>query len=193
VIVVIYIQSCSAHSERVNAIMETWASIPCGNRMEIHALTGKDLGVPDDYKSLPLKHRAACQRFKDVDFLMKVDTDTYVHPIRLWNSGFWRHDYVGFMRYNEQMPNYALGGPGYWLSKTAIHILAHADWGTEYEGIDDVQVGVTLEKAGIALHHDPRYSPFDPPRPDNYFITGHLSGRQAFQPAMMHQAHKCWL
>lgn len=137
--------------------------------------------VPDDYAGLPLKTQAICRWALDNGYtnIFKADTDTYIHVNRLMRSGFGQHDYTGY--YRGTGPSYASGGSGYWLSTTAMEVIAEADM--EFDFIDgergyingeDVQVGRQLMWSGIKCHWDPRYRlDHEYPSPLNSHITAH--------------------
>lgn len=181
------IQGCEAHRERMQVQMRTWGKHP---NLAVWPFTGKILQVPDDYEQLPLKHKAICRWFRKCEFIFKCDSDTYAHAERLRNSGFESHDYIGHA--NPDYPGCAFGGPGYWLSKKSLNILADAEWvpATGFDTYDDIQVGKILSAQGIKIHHDPRYSLYTPVLPDNDIITQHLSSREPFRIEMMQEAHK---
>jgi hypothetical protein len=184
----IAIKSCEAHRHRVSAQLKTWGAY----QVPIRVYTGPLLGVPDDYVNLPVKVKEICRDLRDREFVFLMDTDTYVVPERLLNSGFEQHDYSGcaLTAYNIQL-KYASGGAGYWLSKKALNILADADW-SKVSGCDaneDMHVGYILAQNGITLHHDPRYALYESPLPDNEIISEHLSSRGPFEIQMMYDAH----
>ncbi len=186
--VLIAIEGCEAHRDRFNAQWGTWAK----NCMTTF-FTGPELGVADDYDSLPAKTQAICRWAREYDFLFKCDTDTYASIVRLLASGFEQYDYSGFVRDDGFKPEYCYG-PAYWLSKKAMNILADADWAaypSVYPTCEDVMVGAILNAHGITPHHDPRYALYHDVLPENDIITSHLShaGRK-FQIEFMYDAHR---
>jgi hypothetical protein len=191
--VLVAIQSCIAHVDRLRAQLETWATVP--TKFDIMAFDGPLLGCRDDYAHLPEKTRAMCKWIyeRGYDFALKVDTDTYVHLPRLEASGFERHDYTGYVL--DWIKGYAYcSGPHYWLSRRAMHVLATANWSKfpipGADGWEDCKVGAVLAGHGIRPVHDHRYSPFDPVLPGNDIISQHLSGRQTYVLQAMYDAHR---
>ena len=57
---------------------------------------------------------------------------------------------------------------------------------------EDEMVGTVLARAGIPLHHDPRYTlALDSwPEPGNDLITKHLSMNGPYKVEMMYSAHR---
>ena len=96
--------------------------------------------------------------------------DTYVDIVKLRDSNFQEHDFIGMTYDSNRCPQ---GGAGYWLSKRALQVLstAHVDFWA-----DDGWAGWTLPKAGIHLHHDPRYGQYPDavPTKHNDVISSHL-------------------
>jgi hypothetical protein len=188
----IAVEGCEAHRDRWQAQRNTWA---CELDTPVHFFTGLELGVPDDYKSLPAKTKAICHWALGFPYSNAciVDTDTYVHIPRLLNSGSEKYDYTGYIL--DWIPGHPYcSGPHYWLSRKALEVLAAADW-SKYpvpglETCEDVMVGSVLAAHGILPHHDPRYAPFTPVLPDNDIISQHLSSRGPYQIEQMYEAHR---
>lgn len=101
------------------------------------------LDCADDYMSLPLKTRAllAWALAQGYDFVFSCDVDTYVVPDRLLASGFEKYDLMGAFNVHDAIgvPSAAddnffawpKGGPGYWLSRGAAHVVVdtpYEDW-----------------------------------------------------------------
>lgn len=86
------------------------------------------LDVPDDYDNLAWKSRGMFEWAvkHDYDFLFKCDDDTYVHPVRLLDSGFERHDYIGESKTVDGLGKFMAAGGGYWLSRKALDILVNS-------------------------------------------------------------------
>lgn len=112
------------------------------------------LDVPDGYAHLPYKTRAICRWALGYDYthLFKTDDDTFIYVDRLLNSGFEKHSWIG--RYNGG--DFIAGGPGYWLDREAMTIVAmaaipHQDWA------EDIWVSKTLQGTGARPHFDHRY------------------------------------
>lgn len=136
------------------------------------------LECPDDYNGLPYKTKAICQWAWDRDYTHAFfcDTDTYVVPDRLLDSGFEQYDYVGHFNGARGIPNaiygslysWASGGSGYWLSQQAMKIVADSDpiplsicpiskipcedlWSGQL-------MGPLIANNTIIVSHDPRYA-----------------------------------
>jgi hypothetical protein len=130
------------------------------------------LHVPDDLVHIAYKARAAWQWALDngYDYVFNCFCDTYIDIERLNSSGFEEHDFIGMTYDENRCPQ---GGAGYWLSKRCLQILvkAHVDFWA-----DDGWAGWTLRKAGIDLHHDPRYGQVHDtvPTRQNDTISTHL-------------------
>ena len=112
------------------------------------------LDCRDDYDGLTNKSKAIYSWALEhgYDYVFDVDDDTYVRPALLLASGFEKYDYIG--RLSTLGVIYASGGPGIWLSKKALEILAVAP---ENDTVDDRWIGNTLAQHGIRLQHDLRY------------------------------------
>lgn len=190
--ILIAVESCVDHANREQAQMDTWAKvIPA--YWSIFFFNGENLGVPDDYKSLPTKTKAICQFAREFGAMVKVDTDTYLSIERLSKFDFFSHDYVGHELDWLSKPGYA-SGPCYILSNKALNILADADWSQisahGHESNEDVMVGAVLRANGIFVHHDERFALYRDVLPDNDVISSHLSSRESFRIEMMYEAHK---
>lgn len=187
--ILIAIESCKEHKDRVAAQRDTWAK-----GSNIIAFDGESLDVPDDYNSLPQKTQAICRWafLNEIDYLFKIDTDTYVNVERLLASGFENYDYTGYVLDWLEVPY--CSGPAYWLSRKAFEIVANADLSQfrdpSYPNAEDVIVGRILKAAGILPFHDRRYALYEDVLPGNDVISSHLSSRQAYQIEFMYQAHK---
>ena len=153
------------------------------------------LACDDRYDALPSKIAAIARWALDAgyDFIFKCDDDTYVRPSRLLASGFQGCDYLGFIEdrdchlraYPFPVYPHAQGGPGYWLSRKAMQVVA-----SQLPNIpqEDFAVGEALARAGIPASHDERYVhvpefPQEGVRPD--FISLHKC-----DPAEMHRVHE---
>ena len=170
--VLIGVIACHAHQERVAAQRDSWVQrIPPGvdhrfffghgSSIKFHA-DEVHLDVPDDYYHLVHKVCAMCRWAVEHDYshLFKCDTDTLVHPDRLIeNSDFGKYDYIGLEGFRASR-SYAMGGPGYWLSRKAMEIVANAMPvlpPTANRIPEDVYVGKILRGHGIGLRIDSRY------------------------------------
>lgn len=151
------------------------------------------LPVPDDHLHVPYKTREIFRYALNFgfDFVFKCFEDTYVSLPRLSTSHFETADYTGRLCGNHEMGAYASGGPGYWLSKRSLEVLAPSKitrWA------DDWWVGNTLQHAGIPLSIDSRYAElFDNkgrPRANNSVISSHLAVTPTVYTAdLMYEAH----
>lgn len=104
------------------------------------------LNCPDDYNSLPFKTREICKwaSGKVLDYIYLADTDTFLIPKKMLESGFEGYDYVGKIdkplgkpfQYEHQDREgnkeihprcfaWASGGFGYFLSKRAFTYIAY--------------------------------------------------------------------
>lgn len=177
----------SCHRDRVTsqeAIRQTWG---CGYDVRFFiglprmAPDPDEVMVPvsDSYQCVPAKTHAQCLHAMDrlLDYAFICDTDTYVDVEELLKSDFYNHDYVGH-RCDE---GHAAGGHGYWLSDKAFTIMAQE---TPPLGFADLWVGLTLQKHGIHIHHDPRYG--------DGTITKHLGagGTGSYRPRMMYAEYQ---
>jgi len=197
--ILIAIESCAAHADRAQSQIETWAESPLISPLlgpaRLEVFTGEDLDVPDDYIHLPEKTKGICEYACEhtVDYMFKVDTDTYVSVPQLLQEDFAKHDYSGYVLDSLPVAPYC-SGPHYWLSRKAFTILANEKW-TKYraaghETAEDVMVGTILAAHGIYPHHEPRHSLFTPVLPSNDIISNHLTSREGYRPGMMEEAHR---
>ena len=113
------------------------------------------LGCGDDYASLPRKTVEICKYAlaHGYDWVFKADDDSYVWVDRLISELMaWRCDYGGFCQ-----GMICSGGPGYWLSKRAMKIVAdNADFS---HWAEDVTVGKTLSHHRIVHTMLPNHRP----------------------------------
>lgn len=169
--------------------------LPYAGAFVEHCTDEVALAVPDDHLHVPYKTREIFRYASSLgfDFVFKCFEDTYVSLPRLSSSKFETSDYTGRLCGNHEMGAYASGGPGYWLSKRAVEVLAHAEitrWA------DDWWVGNTLWAAGIKLNIDPRYAElFDRsggrPRSNNDVISSHLAVTPTvYTSELMYEAHR---
>lgn len=111
--------------------------------------------IDDSYTGLPAKiqksHEWAVKQ--GYDFILKTDSDVYMHVPRLLKSGFEKYDYSG----NFYYPDFAMGS-AYWLNRHASEILINSP--LPYPGTaggDDVWVGSIMKEHQVSIHHEPRY------------------------------------
>jgi hypothetical protein len=151
--VLIAIPTSAADKELENACRATWAKDTQG--VDIVFFDGEMLGVPDGYDDLPIKVQAICKWAleRDYDFMLKVDSDTFVWIDRIFASGFEQHDYSGWTG-GKVAPQweYASGGAGYVLSHRAMQIVGEAQVGAD--SCEDRWVGRVLYDAGIIVHRN---------------------------------------
>ena len=136
------------------------------------------LECPDDYNGLPYKTKAICKWAWDRDYthIFLCDSDTFLMPARLLDSGFENFDYVGHFNGARGIPNaiygslysWASGGSGYWLSRRAMEIVADSDpiplsicpiSKIPCEDLSSGQLmGPLITSNAIIVSHDPRYA-----------------------------------
>lgn len=203
----IAILSCAQHAERRQAIRQTWLRglRKADYRFFIGATAASKcwdsphdeeyVNAPDDYQSLARKVEAAVMRASmwGYDFVFKCDDDTYVRTDQLLASGFETHDYSGFIEdrdchfraFNFPVYPHAAGGPGYWLSRKAMDIVATG----LPDASEDFAVGEVLSLAGISWFHDERYVHEDRKDRDDILRSAFISLHKC-DPAEMRRVHK---
>lgn len=184
---IIAVLSCKAHLEREESQRATWAK-------DYPVLWFKDYppGLPDMPLLPKLQAMLRSKYVREADYVFKADTDAYIALDRLLEHygriRFYCDDYVGQPRLDFTSV-YAYGGPGFWMSRKAINILANAPDPTDHDW-DDRWVGDVMRDNNIHLQGDHRYSIYTPCLPANSTITQHLTGNAPFTPEMMHEAHR---
>lgn len=157
----IAIPTCKADKHLEDACRATWVRPyfvwPLERPINVWTefFDGETLGCPDTYESLPIKIQMICRwaLAKYFDFMLKVDSDTYVWIDRILASGFEKHDYSGWaLPKIAPENNYASGGAGYWLSRKSMEIIATAKLTSDT--CEDRWVGRVLYDAGIRLHRN---------------------------------------
>ena len=109
------------------------------------------LNCPDDYFGLPrkVKNIAEWAFVQGYDFAYLCDNDTFIHPVKLLESGFQGYDWSGHFWTFDGKNKYFHGGYGYWLSRKAMSILAGSEVGdAKYE---DGWVGDMLYKYQLGI------------------------------------------
>jgi hypothetical protein len=170
--------------------------------------------VPDDYGHLTYKTQASLRwaHQRDYQFVFRAFPDTYVRVDRLMACGFEELDYLGDFRgdpstnevTHQRAQNYASGGPGYWLSRRAIEIVMDGPvigiWRDEITPYaEDLVCGNLLGRSSVKLKYRDMTTRFinrgsrTYPRPDNDFITAHLSCPDRYDKSRMYEAHQAWL
>jgi len=176
-------------------------------------------GVDDGYGFLTYKTQASLRwAFEEgYDFVFRCFPDTYVRVDRLMCCGFENHDYHGDFRQEEggrtdggtgdyhptlqQAQNYASGGAGYWLSRTAFaHLLGAPVLGVWRDDItpyaEDLWVGNILGKGPTLRYFDDsrfcNHGSTQWPKPENDMITSHMSCPDRYDKSRMYSAHSIW-
>ena len=151
--------------------------------------------VEDGYGDVPKKHQEALRwaKAQGYEYVFMSDIDTYIAVPRLLRSGYEKHDFVGCRCANE---NHQSGAAGYWLSAKAFDPLINTD--ATGHSWSDMWTWHTLEKAGIHLHHDPRYACFHELIPtteqwNDGTVTVNLGREGRFDIATMHRCHESFL
>ncbi len=171
------------YADRLNAQKATWIPLAKAAGYEVRAFTGDDLGMPDDYLSLPAKTKALCKWAIDHGYrrLVKVDDDCYIN---MTNFEVVKTDYAGLRcgphdagcreRGIPDFPKgtvkfeYASGG-AYWLSERSIRLIADAPLGKEWA--EDRWVGQVLGDAKVTLTKLTRY--------EAWTVNGHRFSKSA--------------
>jgi len=205
---IVLIKSCHRHAERRSACLDTWLPrldwadylfligqpTPAqGAPVEVNSLA---CNVSDEFPNIAPKIRCGFLYALEsgCDFAFVCDDDTYVVPERLRQSGYWRHDYVGFLRvngleYNGNRPY--MQGSAYWISARAMRY-AVANPLLQRNGIiDDGAVGQALY-GNVPYVHDDRYFVGPEclegvPERTNKIITTHKC-----LPKQMRAVHDLW-
>jgi len=201
--VLIAIASCHSLRSLENTQRETWIKdIPggvdykffLGNPNTKNAQADEIfLDTPDEYMSFEIKANSIFKWTLEhgYQYLYRCDLDTLVNVKNLLSSDFKQYDYVGGA-YNQYIPpaegTFASGGPGYCLSRRALHIVADTTPRPNCN-LEDQAVGWALRQAGIILHEDTRYKFLPGSTPDKEMIGFHLSScfgwGAKYQPAKM--------
>ena len=149
----IAIPTCEEDKALEDACRATWAKKR--DDVDIVFFDGETLGVADEYEQLPIKVQAICRWAveHDYDFMLKVDSDTFVWVDRILASGFEQHDYSGWTGGKAAAKDeYCSGGAGYFLSRRAMEVIAEAQ--LPADTCEDRVVGRLLYDAGIKLHRN---------------------------------------
>lgn len=104
---------------------KTWTALPGGDFVE-NMPEDVYLDCPDDYEHLPAKVVAICRWAieQGYDWMLKADDDTYIWPQRALEEIRWKQwDYAGYSAHLGSIS----GGPGYWLSKRAMALVAESE------------------------------------------------------------------
>jgi hypothetical protein len=149
------------------------------------------LDVGDSFSDVTAKsvamHRWALEH--GYDYVVKVDLDTFVRPVKLLQSGFENWDYTGGL--NSQGIDFASGGGGYCLSRKAMKFVAEAP--IVSGPAEDVHIARVLLAHGMYLHADDRYKFVPGSVMDENTLTYHLSSVVAwdakYKPEWMYAAY----
>jgi hypothetical protein len=149
----------SGPNDRIQTIRETWARDVPPPEMDLrffygapdpfaYPVNGIDevlLNVEDDYAHLPDKVFAICRWAveNDYDWCHKNDDDSYVWGKRLLAEI--QHKQWDFGGYSAHIGSIS-GGPGYWLSRRAMEIVAGS---TPHTWAEDKSVEHVLRQIGI--------------------------------------------
>jgi len=215
---VLFITSCEAyrHNGYNDASRETWLR---GLECPYKFLLGRDckssranelvLDAGDSYEDTPYKVNAACVHFLNSGLKRAFfcDADTYVIVPRLIAAArdsyaYVGHPIIGIATQDRALApcaptpvEFAQGGAGYWLDRTAAEVLAKSKVLWKYS---DLHVGETLRVAGVPLTRDMRYFPWGHTS-ETYpsdVISIHLSKyghAPKYDPAWMRETHQRFL
>jgi len=148
------------------------------------------LGVDDTFQGVTEKTVAVLRwgLGQGYDFVVKVDLDTFVRPVKLLQSGFENWDYTGGL--NSQGVDFASGGGGYCLSKKAMQLIIESP--IDAGPAEDLHIARVLLSHGIHLHADNRYKFVPGSVLDDNALTYHLSSVVAwdakYKPEWMYEA-----
>ena len=135
------------------------------------------------------------------DGVFRCFPDTYVHIPRLMETKFWDYDYYGDFRGEAcHGPNYASGGAGYYLSRSACEYVVSEEpqgvrWKEEELRAEDLVVGNILgrhsdlkyfDNTALFVNHGTHYYP----RPDNPYVTAHLSCPGPYDKQLLYDIHQ---
>jgi tetratricopeptide (TPR) repeat protein len=161
--------TCKRHAAWADACRDTWVPEVRAKGFDVEFFDGERLGVPDDYKSLPLKTKAVCKWARENKYghMLKCDDDTFLNADAL---SIPQDDYAGMVLAANDLGcpalaipdypphtfehDYASGGC-YWLSSKAMGIVADAPTGIDWA--EDRWVGEALAKEGIKVASLPGY------------------------------------
>ena len=145
------------------------------------------VSVPDGYVHLPYKTRESCKWALEqgFDYTFQCFPDTYINLDRLLGSGFEQKGYTG-----HECGGYAAGGPGYWLDRPMMQIVANEPRVTEWA--EDRWVGLVMKEHGIPFTPDSRYAEGpNAPLCTNDIITSHMGHTPVvFTPEVARVVHR---
>lgn len=157
--VLIAVITCNQYKGRADAQRSTWIKDISGIDYKFFLGRGNTeppredeifLDVPDDYDGLPWKVQAVMKWAVEqgYDAVFKCDDDTFVFPEKLLTH-YLNTPYEGRINTSNRnlAPNGWCSGFAYWLSGTALEIIANSPPPTNKA--EDLWVGITLNQHGI--------------------------------------------
>lgn len=153
------------------------------------------LDCSDGYLGLPEKVREICRWALQYQYshLFKCDDDTYIVPSRLLLSNYERYDYMGRVRIasGKYRAPYAVGGPGYSLSRLAFTVVADAEL-TE-DSVEDRWIGNVLYDQDIHATHNDNFSVLTSYHQESPLVTNSIISSCELHGPLMLKAHEKWL
>ncbi len=194
----VLVKSCRQFRNRQAACLSTWASDISRHDIPVWFVEGKGsnnwsgsrimVDVKDDYRSLPMKVRAAFKWYlkeSDFEMIFLCDDDTFVQVPR-WISHepagemecrLFRPTNEGGLRLNGGQP-WATGGAGVWLSRRLVELYTIRVSDNQLH--DDVIASKIAQQSGIEITDRPDLygadgytNSKDRVGKDNQFITSH--------------------
>jgi hypothetical protein len=208
--VLIAVVTCHKYRSRMLAQLETWASEPMPDGIDLRFFLGHGeslgtsgdvlLDVDDNYAALPRKVQAMLEWALEqgYDYVFKTDDDVYLRPERLLSS-LPTQNYRGRVRAGlKQGDPWYCSGMGYWLSRKAMDYVVK-DKRFHISHAEDVCMGLSMRRMLVTPENDDRFviirslssniSAYEGPRQDNDVI---LSCEHPGIIAMQ-AAHNEWL
>ena len=159
----IAVVTCHAHALHQQCIRETW--LPMVQEADVKFFFGPSERTPkedevfldcdDSYEGLPSKVQSIARWALDHGYenAAKLDDDVVIYPKQFLSTGFQQYDFVG--RRNDLREYPVPFGFSYWMSRRSMQLVVDATLPADNN--DEAWVTSTLSKAGIILHHEPRY------------------------------------
>lgn len=118
------------------------------------------LEVDDSYEGMCSKARRVYRFAEELgyDYLFTCGDDTWVAPVRLLKSGYYKYNLIGRTRgvAGEYPDDYPSGGAGTMISRRSLEYLNAAP--PTDDPCEDRWLGGVLRSHKIICHRDPRYS-----------------------------------